>query len=125
MKEIGKVKTMSIENASQFIAQAIQDQTLLNKVQQATGISGNLTTAQVSDDQYNAASRLGQQEGFDFSAAEIKDAFENFTAQLRTGESELAEAELDMVAGGVAKANKVTKIGPPLKAIQLPSQPIR
>ena len=72
---------MSNHYALQFLGKTIQDKTLLDKVQQVTGISGDFILSQISDEQYSAVSRLGKQEGYDFSGFEIKSVFENLIDQ--------------------------------------------
>lgn len=116
---------MSLQSAMQFLLNASQDSALLGQVRQVSGVSGDFIPGQISDAQYSAVSSFATQSGYDFTPAEIKSTFERLMAPQESGEEELAEAELDLVAGGFAsnvsaQKAKVTKTLSPGGPIPMP-----
>lgn len=101
---------MSNQSALKFLAKTTTDQNFLNNIHQITGISGDFASAPISDDQYKAVSQWAIKDGFDFTPIELKNTFENIIQQ-KISEQELADAELDLVAGGfnVQKAGGAKK----------------
>lgn len=118
---------MSSQSALQFVAKAAQDETLLGKIRAATGITGDFAPGQITDDQYSVAAKLAHHEGFEATPDEIKNSLEKLMGQQELSEQELADAELDLVAGGFATNKAGMKKGqlntaPPIQS--LPSQQI-
>jgi hypothetical protein len=97
-----KEQFMSLQSAMHFVVNASQDEALLGKLREVTGISGDFIPGQISDTQFSAATTFATQSGYDFTPAEIKSTFERLMTPQDSGEQELAESELDLVAGGFA-----------------------
>ena len=93
---------MSLQSAMLFIVNASQDGTLLGRVREITGISGDFVPGQISEAQFSKAAAYATQAGYDFTPDELKITLERLLSQQESGEQELAESELDLVAGGFA-----------------------
>ncbi|MBN9392664.1 MAG: hypothetical protein J0I20_31835 [Chloroflexi bacterium] len=116
---------MSLQSAMHFVVNASQDKALLGKLREVTGISGDFIPGQISDTQFSAATTFATQSGYDFTPAEIKSTFERLMTPQDSGEQELAESELDLVAGGFAsnvagQKAKAKSPGPIANPIPLP-----
>ncbi len=90
---------MSQQSALEFVTRASADAQLFMDVIEATG---GLDPTSVDDAQFVAATAVGRRAGYDFTPAELRQAFDQFADEhpALVYDHELSLAELDLVAGG-------------------------
>jgi hypothetical protein len=99
---------MSTQSATDFFNKVYADPKLRGELQQNVGDinHGDLAKSRSNGEEI---ATLGKKHGFNFNADEAKDAYKVFVAQFAGNnnpqEQELSEAELETVAGGLAKAS--------------------
>ena len=89
---------MSVESTLQFLETAEADSAMQEQIRAAVDGKDELSAAR-------AVSGIGQSQGFDFTAEEIFEVRVSIKQEMiKKGllEGELTEAELDVVAGGIA-----------------------
>jgi hypothetical protein len=87
---------MSATSALQFVTRASQDPTLYSQVTTATG---TLQVTGISDEQFTAAAEVGRQAGYDFTPAELQDAYGEFVRANTAGQATMSDAEPADVVG--------------------------
>ena len=108
---------MSSTAATEFIQKVGEDKQLYDKMHQTLGDFGQV---ELVDSVGQTVVKIGQENGFNFSVDEIKNAFSQFREQELTAiEGELDETQLDAVTGGTGCTSKYTSPAP------TPSTPIK
>jgi predicted ribosomally synthesized peptide with nif11-like leader len=101
---------MSTQSATDFFNKVYADPKLRGELQKVGDINhGDLAKSRSNGDEIAA---IGKKNGFNFNPDEAKDAYKVFVAQFAGNnnpqEQELSEAELETVAGGLAKQTTAT-----------------
>ncbi len=105
---------MSNSSATDFIKKIGEDHQLYDKIHRTLGDFGQV---ELVDAVGQKVVKIGQDNGFNFSVDEIKDAFSDFRhRELSTTQGELDEAQLESVVGGTnydSKGNPLPAPKPP------------
>ncbi len=104
---------MSTQSATDFFNKVYADPKLRGEMQKQVGDINHVDLAK-SRSNGDEISLIGKKHGFDFSPDEAKDAYKIFLSQFpgnKPTEQELSEAELETVAGGLAKSGTSSSSG--------------